>query len=58
MANVLVTGTSTGIGFSISKILASAGHRVYATMRNSDRSPELKKLVKVNLSLFMLLQWM
>jgi len=46
MANVLVTGTSTGIGFSISKILASAGHQVYATMRNPDRGPELKELAE------------
>jgi len=46
MANILATDSSTGIGFSISKILAQSGHTIYATMRNPDRSPELADLAK------------
>jgi NAD(P)-dependent dehydrogenase (short-subunit alcohol dehydrogenase family) len=41
MAIVLVTGTSSGIGFATAKVLAKAGHKVYATMRNPERSPQL-----------------
>jgi NAD(P)-dependent dehydrogenase (short-subunit alcohol dehydrogenase family) len=41
MAIVVVTGTSSGIGFATAKVLAKAGHKVYATMRNPERSPQL-----------------
>lgn len=41
MKNVLVTGSSTGIGHAIAIDLARAGHRVFATMRNPQRAPEL-----------------
>jgi NAD(P)-dependent dehydrogenase (short-subunit alcohol dehydrogenase family) len=41
MANVLVTGTSTGIGFSTALTLARAGHSVYAAMRNPSKAPLL-----------------
>jgi NAD(P)-dependent dehydrogenase (short-subunit alcohol dehydrogenase family) len=41
MAIVLVTGTSSGIGFATGKVLAKAGHKVYATMRNPQKSPQL-----------------
>ena len=41
MANVLITGTSTGIGFAAALTLGKAGHKVYATMRSPSRSPEL-----------------
>lgn len=34
MAYVLVTGTSRGIGFELSKLLAGAGHKVLALSRN------------------------
>jgi NAD(P)-dependent dehydrogenase (short-subunit alcohol dehydrogenase family) len=44
MASVLITGTSTGIGFETALNLARAGHTVYATMRNPARAPKLAEL--------------
>ncbi len=41
MASILVTGTSRGIGMATALVLGRAGHKVYATMRNPTRSPEL-----------------
>ena len=41
MASVLITGTSAGLGLAMALTVARAGHRVYATMRNPVRSPQL-----------------
>jgi len=41
MASILITGTSKGIGLATAMVLARAGHKVYAGMRNPDRYPEL-----------------
>ncbi len=41
MATVLITGTSSGIGLATALELGKAGHKVYATMRNPARAPEL-----------------
>lgn len=41
MATVLITGTSTGIGFATALAFGRAGHRVAATMRNPARAPDL-----------------
>jgi NAD(P)-dependent dehydrogenase (short-subunit alcohol dehydrogenase family) len=41
MPNVLVTGTSTGIGLATALELGRARHTVYATMRNPSRAPQL-----------------
>jgi NAD(P)-dependent dehydrogenase (short-subunit alcohol dehydrogenase family) len=41
MAHVLITGTSSGIGLATALELGRAGHKVYATMRNPARAPEL-----------------
>jgi NAD(P)-dependent dehydrogenase (short-subunit alcohol dehydrogenase family) len=45
MAIALVTGTSSGIGLATAVTLARGGHRVIATMRNSDGAGELEKIV-------------
>lgn len=44
MATVLITGSSTGMGLATAVALARARHDVYATMRNPDRSPELRTI--------------
>lgn len=41
MSNVLITGSSSGIGMATALELASAGHTVFATMRNPSRAPQL-----------------
>jgi 3-oxoacyl-[acyl-carrier protein] reductase len=35
MANIIITGTSRGIGFELAGLLADAGHKVLALSRNS-----------------------
>ena len=45
MGSILVTGTSQGIGFETVLELARAGHRVYATLRAPEKSPELPAIV-------------
>ncbi|TRX58197.1 SDR family oxidoreductase [Fulvivirga sp. M361] len=44
--NVLITGTSTGVGLESSILFARNGYRVYATMRNLDKADELRKKIK------------
>lgn len=41
MSTVLVTGSSSGIGFATALELSRAGHKVLATMRNPDGAPQL-----------------
>ena len=41
MVTVLITGTSSGIGLATALELGRAGHKVYATMRNPARAPQL-----------------
>ena len=40
----VVTGSSTGIGFEISLLLARNGFYTYATMRNMRKSDNIKKI--------------
>ena len=42
MATVLITGTSSGIGYQTALVLARAGHSVFATMRNLERGAALR----------------
>jgi NAD(P)-dependent dehydrogenase (short-subunit alcohol dehydrogenase family) len=44
MNNVLITGCSSGIGFATAVALARAGHKVFATMRNPVRAPQLAQI--------------
>src|SRR5438045_3540995 len=46
MANVLITGTSSGIGLATALECARAGHKVFATMRNPAGAPQLGELAK------------
>lgn len=44
MANVVITGASSGIGLATALELARAGHKVFATMRNPSRAPQLAEI--------------
>ena len=44
MGSVLITGTSSGIGLATALAFARAGHKVFATMRNPGRAPELAQM--------------
>jgi len=46
MANILITGTSKGIGLETALALGRAGHRVFATMRSLDRGAALRSAVE------------
>jgi NAD(P)-dependent dehydrogenase (short-subunit alcohol dehydrogenase family) len=43
MAIILITGSSTGIGYATAETFARNGHTVYATMRNPQSSPQLRQ---------------
>ena len=42
MANVIITGTSRGIGFELAKLFADEGHQVLALSRNNAPITELQ----------------
>lgn len=44
--NVLITGTSTGVGYEAALAFARKGYKVYATMRNLAKSDTLKEQLK------------
>src|SRR6476646_4784895 len=46
MANILITGTSKGIGLETAFALGRAGHRVFATMRSLERGGALRAVVE------------
>ena len=46
MSSILVTGASKGIGFATCLVMARAGHKVFATMRDPMASPELGKIAE------------
>lgn len=43
--NVLITGTSTGVGLETALLFAKNGYKVYATMRNLSKSTALKEKI-------------
>ncbi len=46
MSKVLITGTSSGIGFETALVLGRGGHTVFATMRNLERGAALREVVE------------
>jgi len=48
MSIILITGSSTGLGYATAETLARNGHTVYATMRNPQRSPQLQQAADDN----------
>jgi NAD(P)-dependent dehydrogenase (short-subunit alcohol dehydrogenase family) len=46
MTNILITGTSKGIGLETALALGRAGHRVFATMRSLERGAALRAAVE------------
>ena len=46
MSIILITGSSTGLGYTTAETLARNGHTVYATMRNPQRSPQLQRIAE------------
>ncbi|MEO9023366.1 MAG: SDR family oxidoreductase [Ginsengibacter sp.] len=55
MSNIIITGTSSGIGFATAVLLAKNKHTVFATMRNPSENTELQSLAdKENLPIIIL----
>jgi len=50
----VVTGSSTGIGYETSLILAKNGFLTYATMRNLNKSENIKSIASKENCLFIL----
>jgi len=46
--NVLITGTSSGVGFESAILFAKNGFKVYATMRNMQKADALKTKIKTH----------
>lgn len=44
--NILITGTSTGVGFESAILFAKTGFKVYASMRNLAKAENLKKVIE------------
>lgn len=44
--NVLITGTSTGVGFESAVLFAQKGYKVYASMRNTKKSLALQEKIE------------
>lgn len=44
--NILITGTSSGVGFETAVLFAQNGYKVYASMRNLEKADKLKEKIK------------
>ena len=44
--NVLITGTSSGLGFETAILMAEKGYQVYASMRNLEKADKLIQIAK------------
>jgi NAD(P)-dependent dehydrogenase (short-subunit alcohol dehydrogenase family) len=51
MKRVFLTGTSSGIGLAIAKLLVAEGHEVWGTSRNLERIPKVPGLHPIRLDL-------
>ena len=51
MKNIVITGVSTGIGYSATKILIENGYRVFGSVRKQQDSDQLKEEFGENLSI-------
>jgi short-subunit dehydrogenase len=51
MKHVFLTGSSSGIGLAIAKMLVAQGHEVWGTSRNLERLPQVAKFHPVRLDL-------
>lgn len=45
--NVLITGTSSGVGFESALLFAQKGYKVYATMRNLEKATKLQTRAEI-----------
>ncbi len=57
MKNILITGTSTGVGFESAILFAKNGFKVYATMRNLKKADNLRNKIneeKLNIDILTL----
>ena len=46
--NVLITGTSTGVGYESAILFAQNGYKVYASMRNTSKADRLRQNILDN----------
>jgi short-subunit dehydrogenase len=51
MKKILITGTSSGIGLAIGKLLGEQGHEIWGTSRNLERIPKMLRWHTVRLDL-------
>jgi short-subunit dehydrogenase len=51
MKRIFITGTSSGIGLAIAKLLVAEGHEVWGTSRNLERIPKMPRCHPVPLDL-------
>lgn len=50
----VITGTSTGLGLGLTEVMAKAGWKVYATMRNLEKAGEIQSLQQQGLNIELL----